>query len=450
MSQLLKTRLNNLAADVSTLRSDKQTALTVTGTDATGGYRIIDNEQKVRSLKVQAPLTLSLDPLDNSLTIGGTSQIRTFNGNMTFYGPTDFRESVTVGYTDLLSQFTPMPLPAGATGYYYPQLNIKNTLQSSELMIAKDGVMKFYCNKDLAVFAGDLKVGEKITSVSSRVLEDLTVDGNIINTNLQNQISNIQLTPGPTGAQGAQGDVGGGGPTGTTGPQGAQGAAGPTGAQGPAGATGPQGSAPDTSIFATLASPTFTGTVSTSDLSVTGDITINNNGCGYSRINGCDQYHAIIQRGDVAYSAPDYTPYVDDVITFVEYSGIFRFREVNMTSQNLILEINPTSIIYKGQNLGYEPWVTARATARTTGTVTLTNQQGAKTATCAKTALGTYRFTFASHPLGTAYCAFVSIVGGTAGFATVNTITATTVDIITFNQAGTAVDTLSFFLQVAL
>ena len=55
MSQVLKTRLNNLAADVSTLRSDKQSALTVTGTDATGGYRIIDNDQKVRSLKVQAP-----------------------------------------------------------------------------------------------------------------------------------------------------------------------------------------------------------------------------------------------------------------------------------------------------------------------------------------------------------------------------------------------------------
>ena len=62
MSQVLKTRLNNLAADVSTLRSDKQTALTVTGTDATGAYRIIDNDQKVRFLKVQAPLTLSLDP----------------------------------------------------------------------------------------------------------------------------------------------------------------------------------------------------------------------------------------------------------------------------------------------------------------------------------------------------------------------------------------------------
>ena len=137
-------------------------------------------------------------------------------------------------------------------------------------------------------------------------------------------------------------------------------------------------------------------------------------------------------------------------MTFVEYSGIFRFREVNTTTQNLILEVSPTNISYKGQSLGYKPWVVARATARTgtTGAVTLTNQQGAKTATCAKTALGTYRFTFATHPLGTAYCTFANIVGGTAGFATVNTVTATTVDVITFNQAGTAVDTLSFFVQV--
>ena len=60
MSQSLKTRLNNLAAEVSTLRSEKQSALTVTGADAMGSYRIIDSDQKVRFLKVQAPLTLSV------------------------------------------------------------------------------------------------------------------------------------------------------------------------------------------------------------------------------------------------------------------------------------------------------------------------------------------------------------------------------------------------------
>ena len=62
MSQTLKTRLNNLAAEVSTLRDAKQAALTVSGTDATGSYKIIDSDQNVRFLKVQPPLTLSLDP----------------------------------------------------------------------------------------------------------------------------------------------------------------------------------------------------------------------------------------------------------------------------------------------------------------------------------------------------------------------------------------------------
>ena len=82
--------------------------------------------------------------------------------------------------------------------------------------------------------------------------------------------------------------------------------------------------------------------------------------------------------------------------------------------------------------------------------MTLTNQQGAKVASCAKTALGTYRFTFESHPSGTAYCAFATVIGTASGFANVNTITATTVDVITYNQAGTAVDTISFFVQVML
>ena len=79
----------------------------------------MDNDQKVRFLKVQPPLTLSLDPIDNSLTIGGASQIRNFYSTMTFHAPTDFRESATVGYTDIRSQIAPMPLPGGAAGYYY-------------------------------------------------------------------------------------------------------------------------------------------------------------------------------------------------------------------------------------------------------------------------------------------------------------------------------------------
>ncbi|MGB8215764.1 MAG: hypothetical protein WCE94_00520 [Candidatus Methanoperedens sp.] len=70
---------------------------------------------------------------------------------------------------------------------------------------------------------------------------------------LQQQINNIQLTPGPqglkgdTGATGATGAIGPQGPKGDTGaqgpvgPTGANGATGPQGPQGATGATGPQG-----------------------------------------------------------------------------------------------------------------------------------------------------------------------------------------------------------------
>jgi len=59
--------------------------------------------------------------------------------------------------------------------------------------------------------------------------------------NLQEQIDNIELTPGPTGATGSQGVTGATGAKGETGPQGATGNMGATGSQGVTGATGAKG-----------------------------------------------------------------------------------------------------------------------------------------------------------------------------------------------------------------
>ena len=75
-------------------------------------------------------------------------------------------------------------------------------------MVAKDGVMKFYCDKDNATFIGDLKVGNNLNTLSARVLGNLTVDGNISNSNLQIPIANIQLSPGPQGETGPAGPAG--------------------------------------------------------------------------------------------------------------------------------------------------------------------------------------------------------------------------------------------------
>ena len=59
--------------------------------------------------------------------------------------------------------------------------------------------------------------------------------------NLQQQINNIKLTPGPTGPAGPVGPVGPMGPQGAQGLTGAVGATGATGAPGPTGSAGPAG-----------------------------------------------------------------------------------------------------------------------------------------------------------------------------------------------------------------
>jgi hypothetical protein len=77
-------------------------------------------------------------------------------------------------------------------------------------------------------------------------LPALRADLDAVKTDLQNQINNIQLKPGPPGPQGLPGPAGLQGPAGPAGPIGPTGAAGPTGATGaigPAGAKGDMGPA---------------------------------------------------------------------------------------------------------------------------------------------------------------------------------------------------------------
>lgn len=101
----------------------------------------------------------------------------------------------------------------------------------------------------VAVAAGCLGVAASVSQAAPLIpfSNGSTADANDVNANfteLETRITNISLTPGPTGPQGlagnngvpgAQGPVG---PTGLTGPAGATGSAGP---QGPVGATGVQG-----------------------------------------------------------------------------------------------------------------------------------------------------------------------------------------------------------------
>jgi hypothetical protein len=151
---------------------------------------------------------------------------------LVFRSQAQFRKAVQIGILNE-AQFTPMPLPDDPATLNIPMLATNGTIQTTDIMVAKDGVMKFYCDKDNATFVGDLKVGNNLNTLSARVLGNLTVDGDIISSNLQDQITNIQLTPGP------QSETGPAGPAGPQGAKGDTGDTGPTGPQGPAGPAGP-------------------------------------------------------------------------------------------------------------------------------------------------------------------------------------------------------------------
>ena len=79
--------------------------------------------------------------------------------------------------------------------------------------------------------------------------------------NLQQQINNIELTPGPQGPIGPQGPAGVAGADGATGPQGPQGATGPAGADGADGKDGIDGASISAADLAriTVLETTFSG-----------------------------------------------------------------------------------------------------------------------------------------------------------------------------------------------
>ena len=175
---------------------------------------------------------------------------------LVFRSQAQFRKAVQIGIVND-SQFTPMPLPDDPATLNLPMLATNGTIQTTDIMVAKDGVMKFYCDKDNATFVGDLKVGNNLNTLSARVLGNLTVDGNIINSNLQDQLANIQLTPGP---QGEIGPAGPAGPQGAKGDTGDTGPAGPAGPEGPAGPAGPSAPTTDPAFSGTLTCPTINAT----------------------------------------------------------------------------------------------------------------------------------------------------------------------------------------------
>ena len=102
----------------------------------------------------------------------------------------------------------------------------------------------------------------------------------------------------------------------------------------------------------------------TGNATIPGDLTVNagpNALTRYGRIFCEDQYHAMILRGDINYSPPNYTVVGGQAVTtFVQFGGTWRFRHVNSGPNVLLFEITPTNVLYKNVALQRIPYVSCR------------------------------------------------------------------------------------------
>ena len=90
-------------------------------------------------------------------TVGGVSSAE--YTPLVFKSQAQFREPVQIGILSD-SQFTPMPLQDDPATLNLPMLATSGTMQATDIMVAKDGIMKSCCDKDSARLIGDLKVGK--------------------------------------------------------------------------------------------------------------------------------------------------------------------------------------------------------------------------------------------------------------------------------------------------
>ena len=103
--------------------------------------------------------------------------------------PVTFNSAIINGVLSVGSDFTefiPMPLPSDPDNLNIPIINSMGTIQTTDLMIAKNGVIKLYSNTDGTHIYGDLIVDGNISGNISGNIDNITKDmvglGNVDNT----------------------------------------------------------------------------------------------------------------------------------------------------------------------------------------------------------------------------------------------------------------------------
>ena len=146
---------------------------------------------------------------------------------------------------------------------------------------------------------------------------------------------------------------------------------------------------------ATTATNQSGGTVSATTGAFSGVVT-GNVGGGYARFNAIDQYHSLILRGTVAGSTTQ-TITATDVMEFIEYGGVWNFRQVNALGTNTIwatvntsgISWNGNTVLHAGNYNSYSPTLTGTGASGTWGISISGNAATATLATSAVTLTST-------------------------------------------------------------
>ena len=95
---------------------------------------------------------------------------------------------------------------------------------------------------------------------------------------------------------------------------------------------------------------------------------------GYGRVNGNDQYHAIVLRGTVS-GTTSQTVTAGDYMEFIEYGGVWNFRQINATGTNSVwatintsgITWNGNQVLHAGNYTSYSPSLTGSGASGTWG-----------------------------------------------------------------------------------
>ena len=145
---------------------------------------------------------------------------------------------------------------------------------------------------------------------------------------------------------------------------------------------------------------TVTGSATMGGLTTTNDIVINTNpGNNCGRVIGGNPTHAIVLRGDAEGGEP-YTINPSICSTWVEWNGIWRFRQIQGSSNSIGFEINPThvniptSLLLGGYTAGMRSFVPLAVPGGTGGVYW---SRGQNAASCVTESLGVHLCPGPSH-----------------------------------------------------